>query len=755
MEHDTPRLTLSYALLDSRESINRIAENPPEYQADSSDSKHTGGSKSPATAEPVDPAGQPDVAERCQPAEPVVATEPTRLAESERPDHRESASTLPPGLVSRGQTLRLATALVEGASVACADRRANADRLLAFTRLASGKGTSESLGKGTSESLGKSSDKSSGKSSGMGSDTRSDLCSSQTEGEATESTSATDTCSRSRSSHELVDRLSQLVRSNDRNLAEQLTLLVQIDELRLWDRDGYRDCAHWLDRSLGISRITALERLRVARALQSLPLIESLFALGKLSWSKVRELTRVADPACEQELTAAALELSASETVDLCQRWHHTDIDSDDSDDSEAARALQAFQKRSLTWRQRDACTTRITLDLPHHLAAEFLKALEAHEDMLRESESDAKCDKDCTRDCNPDHGADHDADQNPDCDSERGPDRNSDRNLDSDTDSNPNRVPERGSDSAPIPESKPDPIQLTSRQLRADAAVAMSACALAHLGEPIASADRYRVLVNIDARVLAGNQIADAGCGTATPPGELPPERPCIAGYGPIAAATARRLASQARLTVVATDEEGEVVATGRDTRLFSPSSIRAITARDRCCQMPGCTRTRWLQAHHVVPWSEGGATTISNGCLICSACHTRLHEGGLRLERVAKASIALSDDVLDNDQTTMTSDEQSRARAAIAAVQRFRLVGRDGQFIAGPRRRAGCTDRTAHSERTACTDCTSRSERDECSECSECSESASSNLRGNDCWPLRADGLADSLADALERAH
>ena len=542
MKHSMPKLLRSYALLQARPT-DLVAENPAEYEV--------------------------------QPSHPGKADKPSET------------SCLPHGLVRRGQTLRLATALIEGASMASADRQANADRLRVFSRVAAGSGVVPE--------------------------------------------------SNEESNEELIDRLGRLVRSSDRNMAEQLKLLARIDELQLWKGPGQggggcRDCAQWMDRTLGISRITALERLRVARALESLTVIESLFALGKLSWSKVRELTRVADPACEQELVAAALELSASETVVLCQRWHHSDTDTEDPDDTEAARALQAFHKRSLTSRRRDACTTRITLDLPHDRAAEFLKALEAQVDVLRADQIVAE-----------------------------GPD---------------DELSEHESSAPPI----------AARQRRADAAVLMSARALAHLGEPVASADRYRVFVNIDARVLADDPMLDAGVRSTTPPGELPPERPCIAGYGPIAAATARRLASQARLTVVSTDDEGDVVATGSDTRLFSPSAIRAITARDRCCQMPGCTRTRWLQAHHVIPWSEGGETAVANGCLICASCHLQLHEGNLRLERVTRESIALP----EHEQLTMTADEQLRARAAISAVQRFRLVRRGGRYVAGPRRHA-----------------------------------------------------------------
>jgi|GEM_PF-564282 len=607
MEHDTPRLIHTYALLQAIHA-DFVAENPADYQVESSDSADPSADPSAnpcaeSRAEPcadpsanpcADPSADPSAESRAQSAEQDVAAEHSSTTEGAdttdglRADQRSEASTLPPGLVRRGQTLRLATALIEGASMASTDRQANADRLRVFSRVAAGSGV------------------------------------------ALESNNGSNNGSNSESNKELIDRLGRLVRSSDRNMVEQLRLLVKIDEMQLWKEadqggGGCRDCAQWMDRTLGICRITALERLRVARALQDLVVIESLFALGKLSWSKVRELTRVADPACEQELIAAALELSASETVDLCQRWHHGDTDTGDPADSEAARALQAFNKRSLTSRRRDACTTRITLDLPHDRAAEFLKALEAQEDVLR---------------------ADQMANE--------------------------------------LPDVKTAPEPTTARQRRADAAVLMSARSLAHLGEPVASADRYRVFVNIDARVLTEDPSLDAGVRSATPPGELPPERPCIAGYGPIAAATARRLASQARLTVVSTDEEGDVVGTGRDTRLFTPSAIRAITARDRCCQMPGCTRTRWLQAHHVTPWSEGGETTIANGCLLCANCHLQLHEGNLRLERVTRESVALP----DHEHLTMTTDEQSRARAAIAAVQRFRLVRRDGRHVAGPRR-------------------------------------------------------------------
>jgi pseudouridine-5'-phosphate glycosidase len=47
----------------------------------------------------------------------------------------------------------------------------------------------------------------------------------------------------------------------------------------------------------------------------------------------------------------------------------------------------------------------------------------------------------------------------------------------------------------------------------------------------------------------------------------------------------------------------------------------------------MPGCTRTAKLHAHHVVYWSQGGRTDLSNLVLVCSRHHTLVHAEGFQL--------------------------------------------------------------------------------------------------------------------------
>ncbi|MEO6715327.1 MAG: HNH endonuclease signature motif containing protein [Mycobacteriales bacterium] len=43
-----------------------------------------------------------------------------------------------------------------------------------------------------------------------------------------------------------------------------------------------------------------------------------------------------------------------------------------------------------------------------------------------------------------------------------------------------------------------------------------------------------------------------------------------------------------------------------------------RAVQTRDRCCQFPGCTRTKRLIVHHIVPWHRGGPTDLTNLVLL-----------------------------------------------------------------------------------------------------------------------------------------
>src|SRR5262245_14221925 len=78
-----------------------------------------------------------------------------------------------------------------------------------------------------------------------------------------------------------------------------LALIAELDRRQGWAEDEARSCAHWLAWKCGVALGAAREKVRVARALESLPRTSAAMAAGRLSYSKAREITRVASPETE------------------------------------------------------------------------------------------------------------------------------------------------------------------------------------------------------------------------------------------------------------------------------------------------------------------------------------------------------------------------------------------------------------------------------------------------------------------------
>lgn len=78
-----------------------------------------------------------------------------------------------------------------------------------------------------------------------------------------------------------------------------LTLLGELDAREAWAAHGVLSCAHWAQWRLGLNLSTAREKVRVARALRSLPQLAEQFRAGRLSYAQARAITRVAMPADE------------------------------------------------------------------------------------------------------------------------------------------------------------------------------------------------------------------------------------------------------------------------------------------------------------------------------------------------------------------------------------------------------------------------------------------------------------------------
>jgi 5-methylcytosine-specific restriction endonuclease McrA len=167
-------------------------------------------------------------------------------------------------------------------------------------------------------------------------------------------------------------------------------------------------------------------------------------------------------------------------------------------------------------------------------------------------------------------------------------------------------------------PDASPEPT-VTYGQQQADALALLAETALHHGLDPGASAERYQVVVHVDAAVLAN---ANARGQSIVEPGAR------------VAAETSQRLACDASRVVMRHDEDGNIVEVGARTRTIPPALPRALEHRDQHCRFPGCG-VRFAQGHHIRHWADGGPTTLSNLVLLCRRHHRAVHEEGFQVER------------------------------------------------------------------------------------------------------------------------
>jgi hypothetical protein len=93
--------------------------------------------------------------------------------------------------------------------------------------------------------------------------------------------------------------LRRIVKARGTLDAQEIAALREASQLRVWRHYGYASLVEYMEHEMGYSPRAAIERLRVARLLEELPAIGEALAQGELSFSAVKELTRVATPETE------------------------------------------------------------------------------------------------------------------------------------------------------------------------------------------------------------------------------------------------------------------------------------------------------------------------------------------------------------------------------------------------------------------------------------------------------------------------
>ena len=122
----------------------------------------------------------------------------------------------------------------------------------------------------------------------------------------------------------LGDEIAELSAHLDAATARLLDLIRQFDARGGWNT-GFRSCAAWLSWRVGLDLGAARERVRVARALGTLPRLAEALARGSLSYAKVRALTRVATPETEERLLAVGRAGTAAHVERIVRGWRRVD----------------------------------------------------------------------------------------------------------------------------------------------------------------------------------------------------------------------------------------------------------------------------------------------------------------------------------------------------------------------------------------------------------------------------------------------
>lgn len=103
-----------------------------------------------------------------------------------------------------------------------------------------------------------------------------------------------------------------------------LKLLDEFDRREGWAGPGIRSLAHWLNWKSGLGQLVAREKVRVARALCTLPLTDAAFERGEISYSKVRAMTRAATPENEADLLNIARHGTAAHVERLVSAYRRS-----------------------------------------------------------------------------------------------------------------------------------------------------------------------------------------------------------------------------------------------------------------------------------------------------------------------------------------------------------------------------------------------------------------------------------------------
>ena len=124
-----------------------------------------------------------------------------------------------------------------------------------------------------------------------------------------------------------------------------LVLIAEFDRRAGWSDGATQSCAHWLNWRCGLALGAAREKVRVAHALEKLAKVSAAMERGALSYSKAREITRVACAETEEQLLRIAEHGTAAHVEKLVRAFRRC------KEAEELSRELRQRESRCVTYR--------------------------------------------------------------------------------------------------------------------------------------------------------------------------------------------------------------------------------------------------------------------------------------------------------------------------------------------------------------------------------------------------------------------
>jgi hypothetical protein len=361
--------------------------------------------------------------------------------------------------------------------------------------------------------------------------------------------------------------------------ARWLRLLAEFDRRRAWADWGCRSAAQWLSWQCAMAPVTAREHVRVARRLTAFPATATAFADGSLSFSKVRAMTRVLTPANESLVLEYARHATAGQLERLLRAYKGIRDEYEDRSAPDPGASRRA--RRSVSWHHEDNGMLVFEARLPPEEGALVLQALRAFDPHAEGVSAETSSDPD-----------------------------------------------EPDGDAGPTTAAPP----LPRCGFGAHWADALAAAAEAALAAGAPSMGRQpEVLLHLDLALLR--------TGDADPAGRAA----CHVDEGPdVTSDVARRLACDCGLRAVVHDgRTGATLDIGRLRRTPTAAQRAALWIRDGGCRFPGCGQRRYVDAHHIVHWIDGGTTDMANLLLLCRHHHRLVHEEGWHVTAVTDGDV------------------------------------------------------------------------------------------------------------------